>query len=534
MKRNFPYPLLLVIAAILDRVTLFIASIDPAQSLRPLFVLLSLSVLALLIIHYFVKDLHRAYFMLFIFMMLFVIYPPIYRMISAHFLQEADYLGIALILVLGLLYIIVVKRKFWRYIHQPVQVTYYFNLICAFLLIFQIIQFGESAYFQVTSTTGFTAIPPLTEDIRLKADMRPDIYVIILDAYGRQDVLQSIYGYDNSEFISGLEKRGFYVPAQNHSNYIQTAYAMASLWNFDYVQPWVASSNYDQYITQPIQNNRAFQLLHTIGYTTVSFEGALSYTQIRNADVYLTNSLPLNKFEAVSLKDSPLEPISDVFNLRLPIPGYQSHRQRVLYRFDELKKVPDSIPGPKIVYAHFLVPHPPFVFNGYGNAVPQSQPYHLWDDSEDAGGEENYQQGYREQVIFANGKILEAIDAILAKSKTPPIILLMGDHGPASMFNFDIDAPGCVWERTSNLYALLLPGHQNDGTLYPTISPVNTFRVIFNTYFGTELPLLEDRTYLAASQYRTRIEDVTYTRDSRAGCTMPDYEKIAGNSGSMP
>ena len=149
----------------------------------------------------------------------------------------------------------------------------------------------------------------------------------------------------------------------------------------------------------------------------------------------------------------------------------------------------------------------------------------MWDDSETAGGEYEYQKGYREQVIFANRKILEAVDAILAKSETPPIILVMGDHGPASMFHFDIDSPGCLWERTSNLYALLLPGHQDDGTVYETITPVNTFRVIFNTYFGTELPLLEDRTYLASSAYRDTIKDITNSRDSLAGCTVSDQSR---------
>jgi hypothetical protein len=127
--------------------------------------------------------------------------------------------------------------------------------------------------------------------------------------------------------------------------------------------------------------------------------------------------------------------------------------------------------------------------------------------------------------MFANKKVIDAIDGILANSKTPPIILVMSDHGPASMFRFDIDSPGCVWERTGNLYALRLPGHQNDGTLYSTISPVNTFRVIFNTYFGTKLLLLEDRSYLAASQYRGKIKDVTNSRDSLEGCTISDSDR---------
>ena len=38
-----------------------------------------------------------------------------------------------------------------------------------------------------------------------------------------------------------------------------------------------------------------------------------------------------------------------------------------------------------------------------------------------------------------------------------------------------------------------MPGHTDQ--LYPTISPVNTFRVLFNTYFGTNYPLLEDVSY---------------------------------------
>ena len=527
MKKNFPYPLLLATAAVFDCINALMSQVAPAQSFRTLLVLLFLCTMFLLIVYHKIHDLHRAYFMLFVFMLLFAIYPPIYSLLSLRFPNEADQLGVTLIPGLGVLYGISISPKIWRYIRKPAKLTYVLNLVCAFLLIFQVLEFGLNTYIQVLTTTGLTAIPTFTTEVQLKGPSRPDIYVLILDAYGREDVLRDIYDYDNSAFTSGLRQRGFYVPTQNHSNYIQTPYAMASLWNFDYVQPWVAPSDYNRYLLDPIQNNRVFELLHDIGYKTVSFEGALSYTQIYNADIYVTNSLPLNKFEVFSLENSPVEPLADMFNVHLSIPSYHTHRERVLFKLDELKKVAQTIAGPKIVYAHFLVPHPPFVFDQNSNAVPESQPYHLWDDSENAGGTDAYRQGYIKQVKFINKKVLEAVDAILAQSKTPPVILIMGDHGPASMFHFNIDAPGCVWERTSNLYALLLPGHQTDGTLYQTITPVNTFRIIFNTYFGTELPLLEDRTYLAAAQYRNKIRDVTNIRDSLAGCTMPTYEDLA-------
>jgi len=522
MKRIQIYPLLLVTAIILDRIVNSMTQINPKESVRSLFILLFLCSMVSVMIQRFVKDWHRTNFVVFIMVVLFVFYRSFYVLLERTFPQQADYLGLALIIVLMWIATVLTSRKVWLSIRKPAIITNYFNLVCVFLLLFQVLQLGEKLYFLDDSKTYSTAILPLTEEIHLKSDTRPDIYVIILDGYGRQDVLKTIYDYDNSGFISELEKRDFYVPTQNHSNYVQTAYAMASLWNFEYVQPWMPPSDYRQYLIQPIQRNRAFQLLDDIGYTTVSFEGTLGYTQIDQADVLVSEFLPINKFEALLLMDSPLEPISNILDLNIPLPTHRTRQRTILYKLDELKNVPASIPGPKIVYDHILLPHPPFEFDRDGNILPQKQPYNMWDDSETAGGEYEYQKGYREQVIFANRKILEAIDAILAKSETQPIILLMGDHGPASMFHFDIDSPGCLWERTSNLYALLLPGHQQDGTVYETITPVNTFRVIFNTYFGTELPLLEDRTYLASAAYRDTIKDITDSRDSQASCTVSD------------
>jgi hypothetical protein len=361
----------------------------------------------------------------------------------------------------------------------------------------------------------------LTKAIHLNSTTKPDIYIIILDGYGRKDVLQKIYGYDNSSFLNALGQRGFYVATENHSNYIETPFAMAALWNFDYEIPWDSTGDYAQYVTDPIQNNRVFHLLKEISYKTVSFDGLASYTQIQGADVFLSDFVPINKFESYLLMGTPLEPISNIFGLRLPIPNYATHRSRMMYKLNTIKEIPTLIPSPKITYLHILAPHPPFVFDENGNPIDPSRPYSIYDANEFQGSREEYQKGYRNQVIFINGKILDVVDALLKKSKQPPIILIMGDHGPGSMFNFDVDNPGCVWERTKNLYAIYLPGYKKDGMLSPSMTPVNTFRVIFDTYFGAHLPLLEDRTYLMAAQYPTQMVDVTKNRDSVNGCTFP-------------
>jgi hypothetical protein len=201
----------------------------------------------------------------------------------------------------------------------------------------------------------------------------------------------------------------------------------------------------------------------------------------------------LNKFESLLLVDSPFEAFSNIFDLRLPIPNYESHRARIRFELDTLHEIPESVPGPKIVYTHLLTTHPPFVLDQDGELVQRHQPYSLWDGSEFKEEQHVYWNGYREQVIFSNKEII-----------------------------WDFNDPGCLWERTSNLYALLLPGHQNDGTLYSSISPVNSFRVIFNTYFGTDLPLLEDKTYLTSWQQPSLMVDVSSKTDSTESYTMPD------------
>jgi hypothetical protein len=78
--------------------------------------------------------------------------------------------------------------------------------------------------------------------------------------------------------------------------------------------------------------------------------------------------------------------------------------------------------------------------------------------------------------------MMEIVPKIIANSATPPIILIQGDHGPT--------VASSPRARMSNLSAYYLPGV--DASVYPTITPVNTFRVVFNEYFGQDLELLED------------------------------------------
>ena len=81
------------------------------------------------------------------------------------------------------------------------------------------------------------------------------------------------------------------------------------------------------------------------------------------------------------------------------------------------------------------------------------------------------------------------------------IIIIQGDHGtlstdPGRIFNQGgTPTRELIEERSAILNALFVPTTCKPAEFYQSITPVNSFRVTFNSCFGTDLELLEDQTY---------------------------------------
>jgi hypothetical protein len=112
------------------------------------------------------------------------------------------------------------------------------------------------------------------------------------------------------------------------------------------------------------------------------------------------------------------------------------------------------------------------------------------------GTNDEYLRGYRDQLTYLNGVLPGILRSLIEDSAEPPIILLQADHGPGSRLNWSSAEETDLTERTSILSAYFLPGDAG-GRLYPTITPVNSFRVVFDAYFGADYALLSDRTYFS-------------------------------------
>ena len=530
MRRFIFYPFMFVVYQILTLLGQNPSEIGLNQLWRPLFLLLEIVLITMLVVQYFLKDWHHTGFVVFVFLTFFYGYGYIKHFFLAKVPEKyAFVLTLVLLTLLWIILVIIASKKVWHRFGNPKIITHILNVIILIALVISLFQIAPTALagfsHSLNSENPLEVLFP--NEIELSMDVtdkvQPDIYIIIVDGYARQDVLADIYKFDNSKFLDYLEAHGFYIADQSYSNYVQTTKAVASLLNLDYFSnypPEDILDNFFNYLKIPLQENKAMTILKNQDYQVITFETGLSFTEIQGKDLYLTPHIIINDIEELMLSYTPiaveLTPILSAINL--PTQSYNNHRNRILYTFEQLQGIP-SMPGSKFVFAHIVSPHPPFVFDRDGNPINPDRPYSISDGDNFKGDQDEYRRGYVGQVGFINYKLEETIDAILQGSDSPPVIILMADHGPGSMFSWDSEEQRCLWERTSILNAFFLP-EEAKASLYNSISPVNSLRLVFNIYFGTNLDILEDKTFYSNKNPYVMV-DITAKRDKTIQCTNP-------------
>ncbi|MCE1252492.1 MAG: hypothetical protein LWX83_02960 [Anaerolineae bacterium] len=392
----------------------------------------------------------------------------------------------------------------WRTRSELKSVNAIVNVILGFLVLSTLVQLGM----KVKGADAWNAFfPPAAAELKAHnppADAGPgrDVYYIISDSYARQDDLKNTYDYDNTEFLKQLRDLGFIIPDCTQSNYDETVLSLSSSLNMVYQDDLgitmgdVMAQNYEGALHEKILNSAVLKNFENMGYQTVTFKSIYPFIEIPDAtyhyDVEETQS-PSQKLETLNfqylfLKTTLMRPMTEwseaspeVFATWSPAimayinPRSDVFKDRVMKQYDQnlylLQKLQDTaaIPGKKFVYAHLFVTHQPFVFTTDGGV--------RWPVHETP-------QGYRDQVIYFNKRIIPILKTIIETSNPKPVIVLQGDH---SYTKGD--------ERPKILNAYYLPDG-GDKQLYDQISPVNTFRLIFNAYFNGNYPFLPDKSYV--------------------------------------
>ncbi len=361
--------------------------------------------------------------------------------------------------------------------------------------------------------------PKVAQNINTK---QRDIYYIVLDAYARQDVLKTVLNYDNSDFLKALKDRGFYIPDCAFSNYDGTNLTISSVLNYDFLQDLKVSGRKmgQDFSEDPkrIINNKVRDYFKQYGYSFVTGRGYTPAINISNSDIYLNyfidkkgkDDLSQKRFSALYFNTTILRVLTELYSenptkySRLPLwwaldqqadPElaeatfwyYQNN-----YMFDSLEKIPEK-PGPFLVYAHINAPHGPYVFQSDGSfQYPLGNPL----------DPEVEKVLYAHEITYLNKRVLQLVDHLLKDSEIQPIIIIQGDHGIHKLTGgLDIH---------KILSAYYLPGDLVSPP-YPTITPVNDFRLIIKNYFDQSIELSPDMLYV---KYINEYESVP------AGCDL--------------
>ena len=339
----------------------------------------------------------------------------------------------------------------------------------------------------------------------------PDIYHIVLDGYGRSDVLQRLYGTDNSDFLENLRRRDFFVASHSRSNYHQTEASLASTLNLGYLDARQLQAFRTRVPLHSLIHNSLFvRILKQHGYETVAFQSGTSATECTGFERYLSPSKGFSNFQDFVFHMTAFPALLQTVESWVPYFPSTLHRNRIAATFQAVPEVTRDRTAPSYVFAHILAPHPPFVFDEFGNAR-DLRGANLLADGEffrAAHDRATYVDGYSRQLRHINQQVLTMVDRIQTRSSRPVVIVLQGDHGPRSRVHLSSAGRSDLDEALGILLAAVVP----PDTVQPLdddMTAVNVFRAVLNCCLGSDLRMLEDRCYFEEPPFSYRFRDVT-------------------------
>src|SRR6478735_2344422 len=113
------------------------------------------------------------------------------------------------LLVLGMIAFLLLRNK------KPfLKLTYVLNVTALFLILPSVFTISWQAIKKISGESKLQKQVLKTKPLPANA---PDIFYIVPDGYARQDVLQTVFNYNNQPFLNALKARGFYIASQSTS-----------------------------------------------------------------------------------------------------------------------------------------------------------------------------------------------------------------------------------------------------------------------------------------------------------------------------
>lgn len=380
----------------------------------------------------------------------------------------------------------------WRGGTWVAPMTRAMNVVLAGLLLINVFNIGS--FLARASGDSRTAVPA---PVSSEGHARPDVYYIIMDRYANEWTLDHLYGHDNGPFLDELRERGFYVAEDAWANYFKTAFSLSSSLDMSHLDgESLGASAVVEHEFGPINAMLRGHLAGPMTFKSLGYEYAHIGTFWEPSATNVDADVTINYGDGLEFSTA----LGETTALSLLSPARPAATARTIYTADLVRRFHEfgftrleraaSRGGPTFVFAHFLLPHPPYVYLPDGSAPTA------------ATGQRTDEERYVDQVQYANSRLLSAIDEIIgAPGGEEAVIILQADEGPfptefdENQRNFEWlkATPEQVAQKFGILNAIRMPGvTPEEAGLHPRSSPVNALRVVLNAYFDAGLPLLPD------------------------------------------
>ena len=421
---------------------------------------------------------------------------------NLQFLGKLNILG-PIIVVIGIIGIIFIIKK------NPTQnIASITNVISLAVIGFIILQVGMFSMENNVTLDEFQEAMNVSIFEADESIAKPDVYFLMLDAYSGEIILDMEFGYDNSEFYKNLEKRGFVVQKQSFSNYPNTEFSMPSITNMAYFDEHVLKPNGVEYsdvkvYQQLTKNSIVSKNFRVNGYELHSV-AEIDPSLMHNSVIHCRNVFNLNQ-----------DLLNTILNIYLPLTELRyilfetDHYQFISCAIEKVKNFEKTNDSPIFMFAHFGLPHPPFIFDSDGNKIDEVLPVEGGISEmvvSKKGFNSKYTDAYVDQVKFSQKVSIEMIDSIQEKNSNS-VIILMSDHG--SRIGTDWENPSDIdyFSALNNLSAVYFPG--KEGQIPTEIAAVNLFRIFFNLYFDADYEILDERYIWYTESERLTHIDIT-------------------------
>ena len=355
----------------------------------------------------------------------------------------------------------------------------------------------------------------------------PDIYYFVFDRYPNQTIAKEYFEHDTTDFTQSLEEDGFYIATQSAANYPSSYQSISSALNMThltFLNDLLGQDYADQTVVYKTMLDTAQvpKFLLAKGYEYHHLGSNWEPTkQSTHATKNYNLFLDFNEFESFLYENTFANAFLGKIRGESVFTGVEIlkiHQENIPHKINTVKQLVTQ-ESPKYVFGHFLLPHPPYLFDQ--NCAPLTF---------EAVRKRPDNMAYIDQVDCASKTMQEFAQAILENHRSnvqnrPVVIIFQSDEGPYLPLEYFNDTQHLTSENNDayKIHSRILNAIYMSDTTDATQSanyevhnftrqqtPVNTFRLVFNYYFGTEFELLQNTTHVFESNEKPyHFTDIT-------------------------